>query len=66
MTLWALSRHETMKDAWNLLDHAKRLGVLFVECKLLFTDREVTKAERTHENEALWQELEGATVKSLI
>ena len=29
MTLWALLRHESLKDAWGLFDHAKRIGVSF-------------------------------------
>ena len=29
MTLWALSRRESLKDAWSLLDHAKPIGVSF-------------------------------------
>ena len=27
MTWWAVSRHESMKDAWSLLDCAKGMGV---------------------------------------
>ena len=29
MTLWALSRCESLKDAWSLFDHAKRICVCF-------------------------------------